>query len=63
VDPYGRTVVRTDLDGGAAEAQLPLELPPTLYSRLDNMLTLLVFFAVFLLYMAPSRKGAGAANQ
>ncbi|MBL8549813.1 MAG: apolipoprotein N-acyltransferase [Hyphomonadaceae bacterium] len=57
VDAYGRTVVKTGLEGGEVESQLPGEVAPTLYSRLGNLLTLLVLFAVSLVYLASPRAG------
>jgi apolipoprotein N-acyltransferase len=62
VDAYGRPVAETGMEGGAAEAQLPAELPPTIYSKLGNLLTTLVFFAVLVLSWAPTPKGAGGAE-
>ena len=55
VDPFGRTVMATGLDGGAAEARLPTALPPTIYARWGQFIVPLLFGLLLILSLAPRR--------
>ncbi len=57
VDPYGRPVAGTGLQGGAVEAALPPPLPPTIYARVDWFAPGAVFFAVMLLGIVLRARG------
>lgn len=52
VDPYGRKVAETGLNGGAVEVPLPPPLPPTLYARAGWLAPASIFFVVTLLGIA-----------
>jgi apolipoprotein N-acyltransferase len=53
IDPYGRPVVATQLDGGAVEASLPNALPETIFSRFSQWLVPLLLIIIAALRFAP----------
>jgi apolipoprotein N-acyltransferase len=63
VDPYGRTVVETGLDGGAAEAPLPAALPPTLFASHNGIISGVVFLLLAGLGIGLPRGQASGRNE
>jgi apolipoprotein N-acyltransferase len=60
VDPYGRAVVATKLDGGAVEAALPVGLSETVFSRFGQWLVpLLLIFIAGLRFAPPGAPARG----
>lgn len=58
IDPFGREVVKTGLEGGAIEAALPPPLQPTVYARAGWLAPACIFFVVALLGFAlPGGRG------
>jgi apolipoprotein N-acyltransferase len=53
IDPLGRAVVATKLDGGAVEAALPAPLPETIFSRFGQALVPLLLIFIAALRFAP----------
>jgi apolipoprotein N-acyltransferase len=53
VDPFGRALVKTGLEGGAVETSLPGSLPAPLYARYGDLLVLALLALVLGLRFAP----------
>jgi apolipoprotein N-acyltransferase len=53
IDPYGRVLSRLNLDAiGALDVPLPAALPPTIYSRIGDMIFLLLLVIELIVSMA-----------
>lgn len=59
IDPYGRALVDTGLDGGAVEAPLPAKLPPTLYALYGFWIVVALFALLVLIRLIPMREEKG----